>query len=235
MWAGAPAVTAGRLQQTKLPTSNKAVGPTDERITLHGHELSYTDTGDRTTDRLRARPDELVDDLVRARWTGSRPNTGSSLRTCSGTASRRNRPATTRSARTRQACGTCSTRSASTGATLVGHSLGGGIALQMAYLFPDRVDAAGAGQQRWPRPRAEPAAAGGHPAGQRTGAAGARIELGAQHRRHRPAGLVEGRAAGDQPQHRRGMARACPVWPTATPGGRSWPPAGRSSTCTARR
>src|SRR6478609_4934957 len=26
-------------------------------------------------------------------------------------------------------------------ATLVGHSLGGGIALQMAYLFPDRVDA----------------------------------------------------------------------------------------------
>ena len=27
------------------------------------------------------------------------------------------------------------------GATVVGHSLGGGIALQMAYLFPDRVDA----------------------------------------------------------------------------------------------
>ena len=26
-------------------------------------------------------------------------------------------------------------------ATLVGHSFGGGVALQMAYLFPDRVDA----------------------------------------------------------------------------------------------
>ena len=49
-------------------------------------------------------------------------------------------------------------------ATVVGHSLGGGIALQFAYLFPDRVDGAGAGQQRRPRSRVQPAAAGGHPA-----------------------------------------------------------------------
>ena len=55
--------------------------------------------------------------------------------------SRRNRPATIRSARTRPACGTCSTSLEIADATLVGHSLGGGIALQLAYLFPDRVDA----------------------------------------------------------------------------------------------
>ena len=64
--------------------------------------------------------------------------------------------------------------------TLVGHSLGGGIAMQFSYLFPDRVAAAGAGQQRRPRPGGQPAAAVGHAARGGAGAAGDRLALGAR-------------------------------------------------------
>ena len=43
--------------------------------------------------------------------------------------------------------------------TVVGHSLGGGIAMQFAYQFPERTRAPGAGLQRRARPRGPPAAA----------------------------------------------------------------------------
>ena len=48
--------------------------------------------------------------------------------------------------------------------SLVGHSLGGGIAMVFSYLFPERVDRLGARRERRPRARGQPAAALGHPA-----------------------------------------------------------------------
>ena len=47
------------------------------------------------------------------------------------------RAATTRSARTRAACATCMAALGCDRATFVGHSLGGGIVMQLAYQFPE--------------------------------------------------------------------------------------------------
>ena len=48
--------------------------------------------------------------------------------------------------------------------TLVGHSLGGGIAMVFSYLFPERVDRLVLVAERRPRPGGQPAAAVGDPA-----------------------------------------------------------------------
>ena len=61
-------------------------------------------------------------------------------------------------------------------ATIVGHSLGGGVAMQFFYQFPQRTERLGAGLQRRPRPGRQPAAA-----------------------RRRPARLLDPAAAGQQP------------------------------------
>ncbi|MGB0097925.1 MAG: alpha/beta fold hydrolase, partial [Solirubrobacteraceae bacterium] len=57
--------------------------------------------------------------------------------TCPGTAGRHPAPAITRSGRSPSACATCSITLGHERATLVGHSLGGGIAMQFAYHFPE--------------------------------------------------------------------------------------------------
>ena len=49
-------------------------------------------------------------------------------------------------------------------ASFVGHSLGGGIVMQLFYLFPDRVRAAVPGRQRRARSRGEFLPQGGQPA-----------------------------------------------------------------------
>src|SRR4051794_365545 len=45
--------------------------------------------------------------------------------------------------------------------TIVGHSLGGGVALQFAYQFPERCDRLGLGSRRRPGPRPRPGAPAG--------------------------------------------------------------------------
>ena len=50
-------------------------------------------------------------------------------------------------------------------ATIVGHSLGGGVAMQFFYQFPQSVRAARPDLKRRPRPRGQPAAADRHAAG----------------------------------------------------------------------
>jgi len=111
-----------------------------KRTTLHGHELSYSDNGDGRTvllvhglmsssqtwsgqvDRLATRHRVIAPDLF-GHGESAKPPGDYSLG--AHAASLRD---------LLDAIGVSS-------ATLVGHSLGGGIALQMAYLFPDRVDA----------------------------------------------------------------------------------------------
>ena len=66
--------------------------------------------------------------------------------------------------------------------TVVGHSLGGGIALQFAYQFPEYTRAAGARLQRRARQGGSPAAARGGAAGRRARAAAHRPRLGGRRR-----------------------------------------------------
>ena len=72
--------------------------------------------------------------------TWSRPATRWSPRTSSATELRRSRRATTRSAPTPAASATCSGLLGVEKATVVGHSLGGGIALQVAYQYPESAE-----------------------------------------------------------------------------------------------
>ena len=110
------------------------------KTTLHGHELSYTDTGSgppvvlvhgmmsssRTwsgqVDRLAAEHRVIAPDLF-GHGDSAKPAGDYSLGA--------------HAASLRDLLDALNV----TGATFVGHSLGGGIAMQMAYLFPDRVDA----------------------------------------------------------------------------------------------
>ena len=63
-----------------------------------------------------------------------------SRRTCSATAARPSRAATTRSAPTPAALRDLLAALGHERATVVGHSMGGGIAMQLAYQFPERVE-----------------------------------------------------------------------------------------------
>src|SRR5450759_5246801 len=63
--------------------------------------------------------------------------------------------------------------------TLVGHSLGGGIALQFCYLFPERVERLVLVASGGLRTVREPAAPVGHPARRRMGPAVDRFQMGA--------------------------------------------------------
>ena len=70
----------------------------------------------------------------------ARDHTRASRPTCSATASRPSRAATTRSARTPAGLRDLLIALGHERATVVGHSLGGGIAMQFAYQFPERVE-----------------------------------------------------------------------------------------------
>ena len=65
---------------------------------------------------------------------------GDRARSARATGARTRRRATTRSARWPTACATCWSGSATTRATIAGHSLGGGIAMQFAYQYPERCE-----------------------------------------------------------------------------------------------
>jgi len=111
-----------------------------KRITLHGHELCYVDAGEgppiafvhglmssssnwaAQVDRLTGRHRVVAPDLF-GHGESAKPSGDYSL--------------SAHAASLRDLFDALDIASA----TLVGHSLGGGIALQMAYLFPDRVDA----------------------------------------------------------------------------------------------
>jgi pimeloyl-ACP methyl ester carboxylesterase len=111
-----------------------------QRITLHGHELCFTDSGVgppvvlvhglmcssrtwvRQVDRLATRHRVIAPDLF-GHGLSAKPPGDYSL--------------SAHAASVRDLLDALDVPNA----TVVGHSLGGGIALQMAYLFPDRVNA----------------------------------------------------------------------------------------------
>ena len=109
------------------------------KVALHGHELSYVDSGSGPvvlfihgilgSQRQWAQLVDKMDDDHRV-VVPDLFGHGESAKPWG----------TTRSARTPRPCATCSITSGSSGSRLVGHSLGGGIAMQFYYLFPDRVD-----------------------------------------------------------------------------------------------
>lgn len=110
------------------------------RTTLHGHELSYTDTGDGSAVIL-------IHGLMSSSrtWTGQLDRLATLHRVIAPDLfghGESDKPAgdyslSAHAASLRDLLDAIDVPTA----TLVGHSLGGGIAMQMAYLFPDRVDA----------------------------------------------------------------------------------------------
>ena len=87
-------------------------------------------------------------------------------------------------------------------ATVVGHSMGGGIAMVMAYQFPERVERLGAGLERRPRQGGRPRPARGDAAGRRARAAGDHAPRPARRGARRGAG-----AQPPRPAHARRRAR----------------------------
>ena len=111
-----------------------------QTASLHGHELAYVDSGAGPTILFihgLLGSNRNWSHLCRRSW---RRAIGWSCPTSSATGPPTSRLGTTRSALTPRRSATCWTGSVSTTVTLVGHSLGGGIALQFCYLFPERVD-----------------------------------------------------------------------------------------------
>ncbi len=140
--------------------------PESRSMTLHGHRLSYTDSSahrgsDTTPDTDRGPDRDSANDpspqtaailLVHGLMSSVADLGGSGGSARGPVPGDRTRPLRSRRigeaarrlfARRRMPlpCATSSTRLDIAKVTVVGHSLGGGVALQFAYLFPDRVDA----------------------------------------------------------------------------------------------
>jgi pimeloyl-ACP methyl ester carboxylesterase len=86
-------------------------------------------------------------------------------------------------------------------ATVVGHSLGGGVAIQFAYQFPDRCERPRARLQRRARPAGAPVAPRRSAAGQRVGDAAAVRRAGWARRRSGRRSAQQDRAAGGPRGH----------------------------------
>ena len=116
-----------------------AVRDAPTTLTLHGRPVTYVAGGQRPGAAADPRdgraPRELAggDRAAGPAHTVIAPD-------LPGHGSRRPAPATTRSGHSRPACATCSSRSATSARPLVGHSLGGGIAMQFAYQFPEMTE-----------------------------------------------------------------------------------------------
>ena len=115
--------------------------PGTSEIELHGHRVVLPPRRRGAADRADPR-DHRPLRPVGARRSSSlgAEHTRCWRPTCSATASRRSRAATTRSAPTRARVRDTMVALGHDRATIVGHSLGGGIAMQFAYQFPERCE-----------------------------------------------------------------------------------------------
>ena len=111
-----------------------------DEVVLHGHRVRFHSSGDGPLLVLLHGIASTADTWAPVAERPRRASTRSSPPTCSATAPRPSRAATTRSAPTPAASGTCIAALGYERATVVGHSLGGGIAMQFAYQFPERVE-----------------------------------------------------------------------------------------------
>ena len=111
--------------------------PERREIELHGHRVTYVEAGDEGPLLVLVHGITSAADTWRSVIGPLSENHRSSRPTCSATACPPSRAATTRSAPTPAACATCCVAFGHERATLVGHSLGGGVTMQLAYQFPE--------------------------------------------------------------------------------------------------
>ena len=135
--------TARMPDPSPSPVNGTVAGATDDglrEIVLHGHRVFYRGGGQRA--RARARPRDHVDvGHLGATCCRTSPSASRSSRpTCSATASRPSRAGTTRSGAYASGVRDLLIALGHERATFVGHSLGGGIAMQLAYQFPEHCE-----------------------------------------------------------------------------------------------
>ncbi len=90
--------------------------------------------------RVRARPVRLLAELARAAARARAPSTAWSRSTCPASATRRCPPSRSRSPATRACSTACSAELGIDAAAVVGNSMGGFIAAELAIAFPQRVE-----------------------------------------------------------------------------------------------
>ena len=112
-----------------------------QETTLHGHRVAYSDGGRRPGGRCSSTASPRARTRGRRDAGARRALHGRRARPARPRRARPSRAATTRWAPTPAACATCSAALGHERATVVGHSLGGGIAMQFAYQFPERSSA----------------------------------------------------------------------------------------------
>ena len=107
---------------------------------LHGHRVCYRTAGEGPVLVLVHGITNSSDELGAGLPLLGAATSRSSRPTCSATATPPSRAATTRSAPTPRGMRDLLVALGHERATIVGHSLGGGIAMQIAYQFPERVE-----------------------------------------------------------------------------------------------
>ena len=228
---------------SKEPRSTiRSCEPLSKRtVTIHGHEVSYRIGGPDTAAAgvpvlllIHGMAGSSVTWREVAPALAKRVHRPSVARICWATVRRRSPGTTTRSAPF--ASGLRDLLAAAAGierATLVGQSLGGGVAMQLAYQHPERCERLVLVVQRRAGPRGIIDPAHAHVPGRRVPRAGAVPWVRARDGQRREPTAGEPRGARAPTPKRSGGAM--PRSPTLKPAGPSSGPCGPSSTCAVRR
>ena len=137
-----PAESPGRASYGHAHDADSLIGPTSHYFYSQRLKLHYVDWGNAGEAAAAAHPRRSRPraQLGLGGAASCATTTTSSRPTCAATATRSGRSAAaTRWSTTRSTWRSCSPRSALDRVTIIGHSLGGSIALQYTGIYPDRV------------------------------------------------------------------------------------------------